>query len=71
FEFTVYPNPTSNYFNIFPFPQGSKIKVFNTSGQQVFESEQIGPYSLDLPKGIYFVNIRSGNSNTIRKLLIQ
>ncbi|NNE28473.1 MAG: T9SS type A sorting domain-containing protein, partial [Saprospiraceae bacterium] len=71
FEFSIYPNPTSNELTVsgeYLLNQQVELKVFDTTGREIFfkeVSERIDRYNLDvsnLPTGLYFVVITSGDS---------
>lgn len=78
-EFKVYPNPAKNIVNI-KAPSGTNIKIdrimlINTVGQ-VIQDYRISDTSIQLnveglPKGLYFINISSNNTEVIKKLNIQ
>lgn len=78
-EFEVYPNPAKNIVNI-KAPSGTNIKIarimlINTVGQ-VIQDYRISDTSIQLnverlPKGLYFINISSNNTEVIKKLNIQ
>ncbi|PKP43649.1 MAG: hypothetical protein CVT95_12000, partial [Bacteroidetes bacterium HGW-Bacteroidetes-12] len=78
---SLYPNPANNEFTIqLEGEKGNEISIemYNSIGQQVmskifilqdkFFSEQIDVNEFD--QGIYFVNIKTGNLLTSRKLII-
>lgn len=64
-EFTIYPNPAKNSFQISVGSQNAEVCIFNSIGnmvvkQQVFETETID--ISNLPQGIYYVKV--GNQVT-------
>ncbi|WP_165805992.1 T9SS type A sorting domain-containing protein [Marixanthomonas spongiae] len=65
----IHPNPTKNIFNISNLKHGT-IKVMDSQGRMVRKFKAGDSYSVkDLPKGIYFVQIQSGNYKTVRQLI--
>ena len=75
----VFPNPTSGIVNIDlkSFQAVSKIQLLNTNGQVLFEKfisgTTSGVKSFDLskyPKGIYLINIVSGNKSVGQSKLV-
>ncbi|MCW3084300.1 MAG: putative lipoprotein [Bacteroidetes bacterium] len=60
-----YPNPTTGQFNISGLAAGTKIEIFNVSGQLVFEKISNGELeSIDITgeaKGLYFYRITGEN----------
>ncbi|NJN78201.1 MAG: T9SS type A sorting domain-containing protein [Saprospiraceae bacterium] len=72
----VFPNPASNYFVVESEDiRNAQIQVFNAVGQRIeiphFPStNQILFKTQDLPKGIYFVNIRVGEELITKKVVI-
>lgn len=75
-EIYVYPNPSSNIFNLNFKPSGEnyKIKVFNGLGEQVWYKDKAaasGYEVIDLRKqasGIYYIEISGNSSPKIMKL---
>lgn len=76
-EVKLFPNPTSDYFVIENEDiKTATIELFNVIGQRVtvpsFLSENQRLFKTqDLPKGIYFVNIKIGETLTTRKVIIE
>ena len=74
--FQVYPNPANNMLNISS--DGiDKIEMFSSTGQKIF-SEYISGlkenYQMDisdLPDGIYYLKLLTGEKDLVRKVLIQ
>ena len=72
------PNPTSGKISVFlPGNSEASIKIINLLGQVVLES-QIEPVqrkiNLELtgnPEGIYFVEIKSGEQECIKKIILR
>lgn len=72
FDFSVYPNPTTDFFYLETDTQIYKIDVFNLNGKIVksFNSNQnIYPVN-ELSKGIYIINIMSSLGKSTQKLII-
>ncbi len=77
-----FPNPFNPTTNIkYEVPQKGfiTIKVFNVLGKEITrlvnEEKPVGSYEIifdgnDLPSGIYFYNIQSGNFNSTRKFIL-
>jgi len=79
-KFDVFPNPATNLLNILSDTYNiNEVALYNQLGQsishQTFEpavqSTQIHFTPKTLPKGIYFLSIRSGPDIRIEKILIQ
>jgi len=74
--FKLYPNPNSGSFRVeLPEIQCYPLKLFisNLKGQNVYSRELNGlsnDLSLDLPNGIYFINIESGDQFFTQKMQI-
>ncbi|MDN3666216.1 S8 family serine peptidase [Algibacter miyuki] len=84
-EFTnslvVWPNPTKEKLNI-KFNSSSEkniIKLYNALGQSVYQDMIVSSLSVieqsinvqNIPKGIYFLNITSGNVTSNKKIIIE
>ena len=77
FEFTVYPNPSTNFINITSSSTFNSISVLNILGSTVLTKEnemkenemKINLSSLD--KGIYMIQIRDKNNNISTKQFIK
>ena len=73
-ENAIYPNPTTGLFTI-AIEQESNISIFNMMGQNVMNLEKVStPKQIDLthaPKGLYFVQIQSGDNIEVKKLIIE
>ncbi|MBL7933492.1 MAG: T9SS type A sorting domain-containing protein [Bacteroidia bacterium] len=71
-EFNVYPNPTTGEFFV-RLSESAHIVVMNGIGQTVLSSDLkdgVSQLSLnDQPKGIYFVQVKQGNSVQILKIV--
>lgn len=80
--FTLSPNPTSNLFKVECGELKScniKIQILNSLGQRVYTETKAhtnGNYSKifdmgDMAKGIYFVEINTGDERTVKKVVLQ
>lgn len=74
----IYPNPTQGKFTIEFNSPVNNLSVKNILGQEVFhqnlQSSSNGEYAIDLsnqPKGIYFLEISSGEVKETRKVVVQ
>ena len=70
----LYPNPTTGRFTI-ELTEESNIGIYNLLGQQVMQLNKVsGNQQIHLenaPKGMYFVQIQSGNKIEVKKLIIE
>jgi len=70
----LYPNPTSGTFTI-GLAEESNVSIFNMLGQCVMQLEKVsGLQQISLenaPRGLYFVQIQSGNDTEVMKLVIE
>ncbi|MBQ8957262.1 MAG: T9SS type A sorting domain-containing protein [Bacteroidales bacterium] len=70
----LYPNPTSGIFTI-ELTEESNIGIFNVLGQNVMSFDKVSGIQqvhLDnVPKGLYFVRIQSGNTMETKKLVVE
>lgn len=78
-KWTLIPNPSQGLVDI-QGPLGAEernvdVQVFNAQGQVVFQKDLKGEdFQMDLsslPKGMYFVNILSGDQNSSHRLILQ
>jgi hypothetical protein len=75
-EFNVFPNPAVNEF-VISFSQELKVdvKVFNAIGSLVIENKEYvsnsGINISQLAKGIYFVELLSGKTKIIKKIIVE
>ncbi|MDB5280926.1 MAG: hypothetical protein JWO06_1, partial [Bacteroidota bacterium] len=70
----IYPNPAVAGQTIhIDIPTGSKVDVFNISGQLITEllSTNNGQLTTKLPEGIYFLNIETASSHFNAKLVVE
>lgn len=78
-DFTLYPNPSKGSFNIvLPYLDSkTKIEVFNTLGQKIYE--RIPDYSTThfieiqntLTTGVYYVKISQGSKYATKKIIVE
>jgi hypothetical protein len=77
--FILYPSPTAGFFQIKSLKHRiTSCRISNSLGQQVYCSTEHGngDFTKDfdftgMPKGIYFVEIRSAELREVRKLLLE
>ena len=73
----LYPNPNNGRVNINfgTTPIGSSIKVFNTNGQVIYETEnvisQFYQFELNVKSGLYIIQINNYNKTEFAKLIIK
>jgi hypothetical protein len=79
-QMNLYPNPVSDLLNITFSSQtanSSSLKIFNTSGQQVYtrsivaNTTQVAINVSELPSGVYFVQIDAANGKPLVKKFIK
>ena len=86
-SFSIYPNPNSGTFTIesyvksqdFATLQSTALEIYNYNGQliftkEIYSSNGIINESIDIgiqPKGIYLINISSGEIQITQKLVIE
>ena len=76
-EFKVYPNPSSDVFNIQRQNSNEmKISVYDVTGKLIFKDDNILKeyYSLNLSnvsKGLYFLKITEGNKHLTKRLMVE
>ncbi len=72
-SYAVYPNPTNGQVNISGL-NSFEVKVFNALGQKVYSGNYNGNSSISLerlPKGIYYLNLKSNNQTTTQRIVIE
>lgn len=74
-HFNIFPNPSTSLVNISGnFSPKTKILIFNNIGklviQEITDNDVVFDFS-NLSKGMYFINIISGEVNTISPILIK
>jgi hypothetical protein len=80
-KINIYPNPSTDFVHIEIPDIGNKtvnLMVINALGEVVLRHNTTitGSYNYllnvsDLPKGIYFVSINSGNNKYLKKIIVQ
>lgn len=76
-KITIFPNPAINYFviNNLMTEEAVLLQISDLIGQTIYEDNLFGKskYIVDLylPKGIYFVNIKNGETHSTKKLIIE
>lgn len=69
----MYPNPTSNLFSIETNQPISKVTIYDVQGKKVktFHQSHTSYNIEDLTSGIYFVNIKTDQGETTKKIIKQ
>ena len=81
-EFTIYPNPAKDQLKIHLFTnddENGEVFIMDISGRalismpvQLFEGENsISMNTSELPSGIYFANVKTKQSHTMKRIMIQ
>jgi flagellar basal body P-ring protein FlgI len=78
-SFDIYPNPTSDFFNISNLKSGDyTINIYDMSGRliqtnkkEVIENQELTIAVKGISRGEYIVNIASENSSFSKQLLIK
>ena len=74
-EISVYPNPASGFFVLSGVDASGQAIIYNAIGEQIGTWKLIsGNNKIDvskLPKGIYFVQIKTGDTIVTKKIIIQ
>jgi hypothetical protein len=78
FSFGVYPNPSSGEFSVSGLSSPSELSICNAAGEKI--TPRIIPASSEatyevniasMPKGIYFIEVRSKNERRTKKIIIE
>lgn len=73
--FSVYPNPANDEFMISGLTFPVEVKMFNAFGHEVLSKQMKTANSklpmLNLPSGIYFIELLSENKKGTRKIIVQ
>jgi hypothetical protein len=77
-NFSIYPNPSSNVFNIKMNQMNSfDYEVYNISGQLIMQNRGVNPtgnsYPLNMENyaaGVYFLKLTSNNNTVTKKLIL-
>jgi len=67
------PNPATDFVTI-ETNESARIEVLDISGKTIFSSVAEGPVNIDVSgfsKGLYFVNVQSGNNSNVSKLIVE
>jgi hypothetical protein len=71
----VYPNPASDFIHINSAAQMNEIEIYNYTGQKVYSSvvkdKEFNMSTEGMTPGIYFINIKSAEGITTKKLLVK
>jgi len=76
-ELTIYPNPTTGTVSInFGDELVDRLTILNTVGKEVYSSNTKNLHSLkldlsDLPAGVYFVELSSGEGTLTKRLIVR
>jgi endonuclease I len=72
-EIKIFPNPASEYIFISGIETPTRILIYTLSGQKVLQQELStdGKISLNLPAGIYFVNMKSEEKTETKKIIVK
>ena len=63
-DFQVYPNPSNGTFTV----EGTGIlRIANVLGQEIITKEINGMETIELPQGIYFVQL----NDVVRKIVVE
>lgn len=72
FSFSLFPNPTVDYFSITSPSYIKSVTIYNYSGEQINSFKASDKYNVsNLKSGIYLINIELENEVKIVKLLVQ
>lgn len=75
-EILVFPNPTNGTLNVaLTAKENTSVDIYNVVGKLIYSSgiKNTQLFTIDInnqPNGVYFVNIKSGNSVTTKKVLL-
>jgi hypothetical protein len=72
-EIKIFPNPASEYIFISGIETPTRILIYTLSGQKVLQQELStdGKISLNLPAGIYFINMKSEEKTETKKIIVK
>lgn len=72
-KFQIYPNPSDKYVTISGLEEESVVTIYSYTGQRIIEDFFDGSTTLQLnvPSGIYFVNVTSGSKSKTQKLIVR
>jgi hypothetical protein len=68
----VYPNPVKDYLYINPALSVEKVDIYSQTGQRVLSTDKkvAGVDVSALPKGIYFVRIKTNDTVVTQKIIL-
>jgi len=69
----LYPNPAKKSITISGLNEAATIEIYSSIGAKVLETKFIGDTKLniDLPTGIYYAKINSGEQSIVKKFLVE
>jgi len=69
-ELDIFPNPTSGIINISGLSEPAELKVYSIQGQLLKSAAQVQNTVdiSDLPAGVYFLNISTGDKTFLKKI---
>lgn len=72
-DIIMFPNPTSNYLQFNGIKERSEIKIVNIAGQEVmrFESLNGEAHKINLPSGVYLIDIRNNQEKIVKRLIVE
>ena len=76
-NFKIYPNPSTNGILNIQSTTGNLVTIYNAFGQKVFSTEIDGSLNVQtlnlsaLQPGLYFVKVRNGKDQSIKKLILR
>lgn len=68
-EFSVYPNPTSDYLNIQSEGEILEVSIFNVQGKQILKSNTDRLDVTNLTSGIYLIEVETNYGKAFRKFI--
>ncbi len=72
YSFKIYPNPTQKHLLLdtnMPI-QNAWIEIYHSTGQKLIQIPYQSEISLDLPNGLYFIQIKNSEKSISQKLII-
>ena len=72
--FSIYPNPSAGEIHIAPLPENATVRILNVFGQLLethFQGNSATGLKLNLPQGMYFVQVEKNGKKVINKLIIK